>query len=245
MTMTTAMNELDCYYISEYAGAKRLTVKPEKFNEMMNLELPEEMVSVVSGADYLNVAHAVYLLKVHFPTLSVEYVTTADGLPFIDVSEEDERGTLVGVYLQEARTGARTGILWLAVMMTAKGKLKPADPLPDARRITDNMARAAVKAIAYFTGIGFELYTRIEGLDLILSEGGSVDTKSAKSTKSTKSTKSKKRTVDEDEYDEDDEYEEDEDYDEDDEDDEEDEEDEPVRKKSSRKEQLLPRRIRK
>lgn len=228
-----------------------LSIRPEAFNKAMSIELPEEMVKSIRGADYLNIAHALYLLKQNFPTLSINYVrqSTDHAGPYFDVDAEDERGTLIGVYLMESITGAKTAIHWFPVMTTAKGQMKPADPLPDSRKISDNMARAAVKAIAYFTGIGFSLYSRIDAEDLILSEGGTIpwededkedDDDEPKRKPKGKTTKNTRGSNDKYE-DDDDDYEDDDEYD-DDEDDDDEEESKPSRRSSSRARDLMPRR---
>lgn len=227
ITTMTNFNETPGYFdkpLDQRIGT--LTVTAEKFSECAKLELPEEMVKNLKGLDYLNIAHAIFLLKQHYPTLSPMLVRNEYGEPFLDLP--DERGTMLGVYFMDSSTGACTAIHWFPVMGNRKGAVKPAEIEPDARSLNDNIARAIVKAMAYFLGIGFNVYSRLELDDLEEAELGAKPVE--KGTK-TKFRTSKPEIVDDDE--EDDEYDEDEDNDEDeDDDDDEDEEPTPPRKTS-------------
>lgn len=171
----------DAEYYGRMSAYGKLTVTSEKFAEMAKLEIPEEMVKSLKNFDYLNIAHALYLLKMHFPTLSPKVVRVqTENVKDIMLDLPDSRGTMVGVCLIESITGACTEIHWFPVMGTAKGAIKPAEIDPDARKINDNIARAIVKCIAYFTGIGFNIFARLADEDLEEAELGARPAKPGK-----------------------------------------------------------------
>lgn len=200
-----------------------LYISREAFLKGQQVQLTEGMVKNLRGFDYLNIAHARYLLKLHFDTLEAMVLCNEFGEPMFDLP--DGRGSMVGVFLQDVQTGCRSTISWFPIMGNAPKKIKPAEIDPDARSINDNVARAIVKAIAFITGIGFDLYSRLEEEDLIEAEEGATRT-------ATKTEKKKARLIEPEAEDDD----EDDNYDdEDDDDDEEDEEDEPtVKRRPSR-----------
>jgi len=68
----------------------------------------------------------------------------------------DNRGWYVLPYLVDRETGLRTPSLFFPVMDNKNNAIIN----PDARDINDAKARAGVKAIALYTGIGLRLYTR-------------------------------------------------------------------------------------
>lgn len=205
----------------------RLSVSADKFNQVAKAEIPEEMVKSLKGFDYMNVAHGVWMVKQYYPTLTPKFVRNAEGDPFVDLP--GDRGTMLGVTFQDSVTGCCTEIHWFPIMgRSVKGAIKPAELEPDARSINDNMARALVKAAAYFLGIGFSIYSRIEGEALEEAELGVA--KPVEKTTKTKTRSLKQEEPDEDDYD--DEEDEDEDIDEEDEDEDEDEEEEQPRKSS-------------
>lgn len=192
----------------------RLSITTEKFNQVAKAEIPEDMVKSLKGFDYMNVAHAIWMVKQFYPTLTPKFVRNAEGDPFIDLP--GDRGTMLGICFEDSVTLCTTQIHWFPVMgRSVKGAIKPAEIEPDARSINDNMARAIAKAAAYFLGVGFSIFSRIEGDALEEAELG-VAPKPVKET-----TKTKFRTSKEEEPEEDEDDLEDEDDEEDDEEDEE------------------------
>jgi hypothetical protein len=207
----------------------KLTVTAEKFAEMAKLEIPEEMIKSLKNFDYLNIAHALYLLKMHFPTLSPRIIRIqTEHVKDVVLDLPDGRGTMIGVCLVESITGACTEIHWFPVMGNAKGAIKPAEVDPDARKINDNMARAIVKCIAYFTGIGFNIFARLADEDLEEAELGARP-KRGKEEKRKLAEEYEDEVLDDDEDPED----EDEDDDEPEDDDDDDDDDEPVQRRGS------------
>lgn len=164
------LEDYPVYYAGKPYGS--LYISKDAFLHGQDVKLTEGMVKNLQGFDYLNIAHAKYLLKLHFDTLEVHICTNEHGEPVFDLP--DSRGSLVGVFLQDSRTGLKSAVTWFPVMgRSRKGAIKPAEIDSDSRCINDNIARAVVKCIAFTVGIGFEIYSRLEEEDLIEAEEAS------------------------------------------------------------------------
>lgn len=100
------------------------------------------------GLSYLSWPFAKYYLKMHFPTLDVDFEASSLGNPVF--------GTPGAYFLRPYLTDGcrRTPALVFPIMDRRHNAVKELD----GRAIADNCQRAGVKAIATFTGLGLRLY---------------------------------------------------------------------------------------
>lgn len=144
---------------------KYLVVSAEDFEKNYNLNIasyirygePDSSGSKKQGY-YLNWAEASLLLKRYNSNLIVKVVESEK----IDIG--DDRWTIMlHLVLEDAVSGLQSPTYHYAVM--AKDKMLSAKVCPTSRDINDSIQRGSVKTIAYFTGLGYRLYTG-EGLNL-------------------------------------------------------------------------------
>tara|TARA_R110000824_G_scaffold131365_7_gene293390 strand:- start:319 stop:1104 length:786 start_codon:yes stop_codon:yes gene_type:complete len=144
-----------------------IKVKPlisgEEFEDNYQLDISDKIETRGGGkfeARYLSWAHAIRLLKTRHPEIEVGYEYCEDGRPYF-IQEYIEEGVTetqayILVYLSRYPTSSqKTRSIFYPVMD------KRFDVLirPNLRAISDALLRAAVKAIAFHTGIGLPLYT--------------------------------------------------------------------------------------
>jgi hypothetical protein len=140
----------------------RIFVPNDVREEMKGLDLSQYIKKGRTGYDYLPWAVVMdYMLK-HFPELTVD-ISVID----VDVHETDDipRGTFILVQFVDAITG-KTSAYFRSPVISRQNKMHKSIDVPNARDINDEMQRAIVKAVALFTGIGLNLYTRIDEEEL-------------------------------------------------------------------------------
>lgn len=153
--------------------------------EMMKLDV-SSFVKQKQKLDYLSWAVVERLLWEHFPDLEVRYHFTMslDGTPVFRLGE-DGSGYILP-YLYNTKTGQYTSPIFFPIYDL---KFGDADP-ESAAAVNKSMQRAAAKLVAVATGIGFNLYARIE--EDLPSEGATPDPHVG--TPTAKRTSFKKRT---------------------------------------------------
>jgi hypothetical protein len=151
-------------------GVKPL-VTSDQYLENYNLDLEGIVEIRPSGrfeAKYISWAHAIRLLKMRHPDLEVGYEYNEDMEPFFRCVTS---GVYILVFMRRIGLTMKTASLLYPVM---DNKFVPCEN-PNLRDISDSMLRAAVKCIAFQTGIGLSLYS---GEDIAEDSSGNTPTKS-------------------------------------------------------------------
>lgn len=144
----------DNFYPSQ---EQQLIIPAETKLAMMKLDV-SEYVKKKQSLDYLSWAVVERLMWEHFPDLEVRYHFTMslDGSPVFRLGE-DGAGYIMP-YLYNVMTGKYTSPILFPIY---DNKFGDADP-ESASAVNKSMQRGAAKLVAIQTGIGFNLYARIE-----------------------------------------------------------------------------------
>jgi len=136
----------------------RLRVPYTKKLEMMQVPV-EHLVEERQGRgrkhlDYLPWVEAQLLLEEYFPTFEVNFVLSAEGVPYF----KDETGYYVLAFILDTESGLETPAMFYPVMDNNHGPVSQ----PSMNQINMALWRASVKVIAVTTGIGLSIFRRLK-----------------------------------------------------------------------------------
>lgn len=140
-----------------------LTISAEVFDKMIKMDVSEytKVLKTKSvSLDYIPWSSCVYLMKMNFPTFVFKTLMfpTAEGvlLPYYTLPDGS---AIIETVILDTSTG-KESLPSCYPVMEGFGKKAVIDP--DARNINDNIQRSRAKTLAEVTGIGLNLWMRIE-----------------------------------------------------------------------------------
>ncbi len=164
------------YFTYSWNPAINLFIPPDEFLANSKIDL-QHLVSVkefttksgkVRRMNYIAWTDSLRFLRMYNPDLDagVEEYQTEDGycLPYMCTQT---MGAIVGAFVFSKSTGRRTPAIYLAV----RGSKLESIVTPLSGDITNTMQRAIAKAIAQYTGIGWNIYAGDESLDDLANPG--------------------------------------------------------------------------
>lgn len=125
-----------------------LVISAEAFAAAYEAPIGDHVEQNYKGLSYLSWPFAYRYMKQHFPSLFVSFEEAQDGWPVFG----QEGCWLLRPFLTDGQQ--RTPALVFPLMDNKHNALSKLD----ARAVSDNIQRAAVKCIATFTGLGLKLY---------------------------------------------------------------------------------------
>jgi hypothetical protein len=143
-----------------------LQVSAQQFADNFNLDISTLTKQYPAGKvklDYLPWSACVVLMKKYHPTFSFE-VELFEGKPIMYLPDSS---AFVSVVIVDTETGKRSLPSHFPVM-SGFGHKAVIDP--DSRAISDSIQRAKAKALAEVTGIGLNLWLRVEESEFTVDE---------------------------------------------------------------------------
>lgn len=143
-----------------------LTISAQQFADNFNLDIIHLIKQYPAGKtklDYLPWSACLVLMKKYHPSFVFE-LELFDGKPVMYLADGS---AFVSVVIVDTETGKRSTPSHFPVM-AGFGHKAVIDP--DSRAISDSIQRAKAKALAEVTGIGLNLWLRVEELEFVVDE---------------------------------------------------------------------------
>ena len=143
-----------------------LTIPAQQFADNFNLDVSALTKQYPAGKqklDYLPWSACVVLMKKYHPTFVFE-LELFEGKPILYLADGS---AFVSVVIVDTETGKRSTPSHFPVMSGFQHKSAIE---PDSRAISDSIQRAKAKALAELTGIGLNLWLRVEEVEFTVDE---------------------------------------------------------------------------